>query len=187
MKQGSTAVALVVAVTLCAPRWACAMAADGSLITNTVSATFYSMAGAVQNVSPAYRTTYLATANVLISCPTVILKKVPSTSFQAVGGLVTFRIWVVNTSFLASSFNVCITDRLSDNTEYTLPAPFALAPWTWAPGGQWYATGSVTNAAPWNPIVAGTAGQDTPFYLRWCLFQLGPGKSAYVEYAVRVL
>jgi len=175
------------------------MAADGSLITNTVSATFYSIAGL--GAANAYRTTYLATANVLISCPIVVVKKtttgIPTTfvwgfsnpvPFQAVGGLVTFRIWVVNPSLLASAFNVCVTDRLSDNTEYASPAPFAIAPWTWAPGGQWYGTGSLTNApASWNPIVAGTTGQDVPFYLRWCLFQLGPGKSAYVEYAVRVL
>lgn len=183
-RQGSTVVALVLAGTLCAPGLARAMSADGALITNGVSATFYGIGGL--GLPNAYRITYIATANVLVSCPVVIVKKQPNTSFQAVGGLVTFRIWVVNSSLQASSFNVCVTDRLPDNMEYVGPAPFALT-WTWAPTGQWYGTGSTTNAPPWTAPVAGTVGQDPPFYLRWCIPQLGPGKSAFVEFSARVL
>src|SRR6266496_3327318 len=96
------------------PRVSHAMAADGALITNVVSATF----GGSGGPTIMYTVSYNATSNVLISCPIVSLAKVAIPTVQSVAGTVTFQIWVANTPTPASTFNVVITDMLPDNMAY---------------------------------------------------------------------
>ena len=155
------------------------MASDGSLITNVVSATY----GGSGGMTIRYAVSYLATANVLVSCPVVSLMKVPSVTVQSAGNTVTFQIWVANASVQASAFNVVITDEIPDNMVFG----GMLAPWWNATPGP---TG-VTNAESANNVawVNGTppAGQPSPYYLRWTLDKLAPGRSGFVQYFATVL
>ena len=170
------AVAFALVVTA-VPRLGHAMAADGALITNNVTATY----GGSGGISIKYTVSYMATANVLISCPVVSLAKVAIPTVQSAAGVVTFQIWVANTSMQASAFNVVISDKLPDNVTFLGPVT------TWWNGtAPATTTSSSSNGTTW-PSSAPLAGQGGPYYLRWTLNQLAPGRSGFFQYTVTVL
>ena len=161
------------------PRYASAMAADGALITNIVSATYGGSGGPTIQ----YKVSYNATITVLVSCPVVSLAKVAIPTVQSAGAVVTFQIWVANTSMQASAFNVVINDRLPDNMTYLGPLTF-----TWFSGAPVVVTTNAANTAtpPW---IAGqpNAGQGSPYYLRWTIDKLGPTRSGYIQFLATVI
>ena len=166
---------------LLTPRVGYTMAADGALITNVVSATYGGMGGP----TIMYTVTYNATSNVLISCPVVALSKVAIPTIQASGSVVTFQIWVSNFSTNASAFNVVISDMLADNMTYLAASE---ANWTTNTTGFSYALS--TNNTAWQTsgaLIQPAGGQGSPYYLRWNIGQLAPGKSALITYAATVL
>ena len=166
---------LLGAVTM--PRLSFGMAADGMLITNNVSATY----GGSGGLSIKYTVSYLATANVLISCPVVSLAKVAMPTVQSAAGVVTFQIWVANTSMQASAFNVVISDKLPDNVTFLGPVT------TWWNGvAPATSPASSSNGTAWAGS-APLAGQAGTYYLRWTLNQLAPGRSGFIQYTVTVL
>jgi len=170
------AAALLVLVAV-APRHAEAMASDGALITNIVSATY----GGSGGPSIQYTVSYRATANVLVSCPIVSLAKVAIPTVQAAAGTVTFQVWVSNTSAQASAFGLVITDMLPNNLTYANTLTF------W-----WNGTApAVTNAVSANNIAwqngVPVVGQGSPYYLRWTIDKLAPGRSGFIQYLATVL
>jgi uncharacterized repeat protein (TIGR01451 family) len=159
------------------PRVSFGMAADGALITNNVSATY----GGSGGISIKYTVSYLATANVLVSCPVVSLAKVAIPTVQSAAGVVTFQIWVANTSMQASAFNVVISDKLPDNVTFLGPVT------TWWNGvAPATSASSSSNGTVW-AASAPLAGQGATYYLRWTLNQLAPGRSGFIQYTVTVL
>jgi len=194
--RGVIGFALVCAFLFAGPRQAGAMAVDGALITNTVAATYHSLAG-LPPTGPGYSMSYLASASVLVSCPQLIVSKRatpttwcyidwwtcgPETAWGAPGGLVTFQLCTINTALDASAFNVTLTDRYDQNVmwnneETGLPLHYVL-PYTYDISRSADAV-SWTDAAP----VAGTSG---PYYVRWTFPVLGPGRSVCVAYTVEV-
>lgn len=148
---------------------------DGVVITNTACATFAGLSGLGWSVS------YCVTRPVLVQNPCITLTKVANPTAQAAGGTVTFTLWVVNCSATASAFNVSVTDRLPDNAGFDA----ARGEWGGISAGTW-ARQHGSNGTTW---VAGspTAGQTTPWYLRFVLDQLGPNRSAFAAFSVTVL
>jgi uncharacterized repeat protein (TIGR01451 family) len=158
---------------------ASALTSCGALLTNSISATFGSTpGGAVQ-----FLISYASSATVKIDCPQIVPTKTATPTLQAAGQVVVFRVWIANTSPTFSAFNVAVIDRLPDNMEW---AGIATAYWTNMPAPIWtpYNAGSYPG-----PYAGGapTSGQDAPWYLRWTLDVLGPGKSGYVEFQARIL
>jgi len=157
-----------------------AATADGALITNVACATFSSNQAGTQG----FAVSYCATATVLIQNPCVALQKIANPTVQASGGAVTFTLWVVNCSATSSAWNVTVTDRLPDNTEYSNPSFVSWAglvtPGVWTPS---YAS---TLAAAWANGSPGD-GQDAPYYLRFTLDVLGPSRSAFARFSVDIL
>lgn len=150
-----------------APRHALSMAADGTLITNYCTAT-YGGPGGTQSYSPLYTVSYLATQNVLVSCPVVSLMKVATPTIQSAAGIVTFQIWIANTSVQASAFNVVVSDMLPDNMTYANTLTF------WWNGTAPGVTNAVSaNNTAWQTGVP-VVGQGSPYYLRWTLDKLAP-------------
>lgn len=181
LRRGFLSFVLVAAGCLiAAPRLVHAMAADGALITNNVTATY----GGSGGITIKYTVSYMATANVLISCPVVSLAKVAIPTVQSAGSVVTFQVWVANTSLQASAFNVVISDRLPDNVTWLGPQTVWWSGVLPAPG--------LTSAESTNGVAAyvtGTppAGQGSPYYLRWTIDRLGPGRSGFIQYLATVL
>lgn len=164
----------VLALALALPGQAGAMTACGAMLTNTVSATFGSNpAGTIP-----FFITYNATTGVLINCPAITVAKLATPTAQQAGQLVTFRISVSNTSPYFSAFNVVVLDRLPDNMEWAGVATVYSV-------GAWTEGSANTKAGPYGGTPA--SGQDYPYYLRWTLGMLGPGKSSYVEFQARIL
>ena len=169
--------ALLIALAL-APR-AQAVTMCGSLLTNTVSATFGSnTAGSVQ-----FLVSYNSSANVLINCPVITVSKIATPTLQTAGQTVVFRVWVSNTSPWFSAFNVAVIDRLPDNMEW---AGVATNYWTNMPAPVWTEGSSATSVGPYAGA-APASGQDYPYYMRWTLDLLGPGKSGFLEFQARIL
>jgi len=163
------------------PGSASAATADGTLITNVACATF--------SANPAgtagYAVSYCATATVLIRNPCIALQKIANPTAQASGGDVTFTLWVVNCSPTSSAWNILVTDRMPDNTAYENPS-FVSWPGNATPG-VWQANYSSNNTT-WSAL--GTqpgAAQGAPYYLRYTLDILGPGKSAFASFQVTIL
>ena len=155
-----------------------ATTSDGAIVTNVASATFNAV------YAGAFAVSYASTATVLIANPCINLRKDVSPSVQAAGGTLTFRLWVVNCSPYASAFNVSIIDKIPDNVGYNTDI---VATGSWSPSGlgvwsQYESTNGTAWAAGPPPV-----GQVTPYYLRFILSLLGPGKSAYVQYGVNIL
>lgn len=174
-----------------APRPVAAMTADGALITNTASASWYFGIGSVLSWgatttgnlggnSPAlaaaggFSVSYVASANVLVNCPVIGIQKIGAPFSQAPGGTVSFTLCVVNTGS-TSAFRLSITDRLPDNMETANPPAYA----SWG-GGTWTSSYSSDNVGYANGIPGN--GQNAPYYLRWVVDPLGPQKSACVTY-----
>jgi uncharacterized repeat protein (TIGR01451 family) len=191
----------VLGLALLTPCAARAMTADGALITNVAYATLYWGAGGgshygtgVQgglggNVGPqSFSTTYSITSNVLVSCPRIGIQKMATPTQQSSGSVVSFTICLVNNSLLASAWGLVITDKLPDNMSYVNPSAgfFPASPivgWQGAPPymkSDTVLTGAYAGGEPANGAV-------NPLFLRWVLNPLGPGRSACVYYAARVL
>ncbi len=189
--------AMLVAVILAAPRPATAMTADGALITNSAAATMYWGSGGDPwwgaapdgpYASPFFTMSYKATTTVIVSCPLVALQKWATPTSQAAGGTVTFTICVVNNSLAASAWNVILTDQLPDNMAYVT----GIAGDTWTTGGT--LIGTAPNYAWSTTSAAGVffngqppSGQTNPYFLRWVINPLGPGRSACMTVRATVL
>lgn len=153
------------------------MTSDGALITNVACATFMSPGGQGFSVS------YCASQYVLVANPCLSLQKLAAPTLQSSGGTVTFTLWTVNCSCSNSAFNITVTDRLPDNMNYTTGA--TLSNWNGGSLGTWTASWSSSNAAgSWT--TGQPLGQGAPYYLRYALDQLGPCKSAYVQFMTTV-
>src|SRR5687767_14711163 len=179
--------AFALAAALLSPGKGWSMAADGALITNIVAATYHGMAGypsAVQPYLPRYTMSYLATATILVSCPVVAITKRASTSVQAVAGTVTFEICAINSSLQASAWNITITDRLMDNMAY---AGGSYLSWVPAGSAPWFNTVSANNTTWSGTGVQPVNNQGTPYYLRWTIDKLGPGRSACISFQTTVI
>lgn len=188
--RGRTARALacagVTAAVLLSPAKGWTMAADGALITNIVAATYHGMAGypwSGQPYLPKYTMSYLATATILVSCPVVAITKRANTTVQSVDGTVTFEICSINSSMQASAWNVTITDRLMDNMLFVVGSYTS-----WVPGAPsaWTASNSSVAAGPYATGMPGTA-QGAPYYLRWTINTLAPGRSACISFQTKVM
>jgi len=155
-----------------------ATTSDGAIVTNVASATFNAQ------YPGAFVVSYASTATVLVANPCITLRKDVSPSVQAAVGTLTFRLWVVNCSPYASAFNVSIIDKLPDNVGFNTDI---VATGSWSPSGLgvWSQYESL-NGTAW-AAGAPPVGQVTPYYLRFILSLLGPGKSAYVQYGVNIL
>jgi len=169
--------ALLIALIL--PGYASALTMCGSLLTNSVTVTFGSNpAGSVM-----FNVSYNSSATVLINCPTIIVNKIATPTLQTAGQTVVFRVWVANTSPWFSAFNVAVIDRLPDNMEW---AGVASVYWTNMPAPVWTEGAAAAYLGPYG-VGAPASGQDFPYYMRWTLDQIGPGKSGYVEFQARIL
>jgi len=179
LNGGTIRVILATAALMLAGGRAQALTSCGALLTNSISATFGSTpAGNVQ-----FLISYASTATVKIDCPQIAVTKIATPTLQAAGQVVVFRVWIANTSPTFSAFNVAVIDRLPDNMEW---AGIATAYWTNMPAPVWLPFNAAAYPGPYN-AGAPTAGQDAPWYLRWTLDLLGPGKSGYVEFQARIL
>ena len=169
---------LIAAIALLAGAGAKCATTDGSLLTNAVSATFSAnTAGTV-----AYAVSYNSTATVIVRNPAIELTKVATPTTMSAGGEITFRVWAANTSLYSSAFDVVVIDRLPDNMEYVNPS-FG----QWVNGtGTWTAEYSSAYGAGYAAGQPGN-GQDAPYYLRWTLNWLGPGRSGFIEFKARIL
>lgn len=172
---------------LAMPRGAQALTADGALMTNSAWATFSGAAG----LAVWYRTSYLASASVLVCNPVVAYRKTATPTMVAPTNTVTFTLCAINSSVTTSAFNLVLMDRLPDNMGY-------IPPWDggWSTGGgTWlasYATGLTAtfctpNCQPGLGVNNTMAGAGGAYYLRWVVNVTGPGKSACVTYQASVL
>ncbi len=162
-------------------REARATTVTGTLITNTVTATMTSVLGTPYEARWA-QPPGSATANVLVVAgPVITLLKLASPTEQISGGTVTYRLWVENISPTWSAFNITVTDFLPDNVSYSGN------PDSWNGGsfGTWFSYVSADGVSYFGG--SPTIGQTAPYYLRWILTQLGPNRSAFVEFTVNIL
>lgn len=155
-----------------------AMTAWGTIITNVATITMTS--GFPDFV--AYEMPYSMTCRVMVGIPGCMTgNKTVSPTVQEPGGTLTYTIWAVNCSAWTSAFNITLTDQLQGSIGMDGP----VANWPGASGGLWYIS-SGSNNVTWAANYP-AAGQGTPYYLRFVLDQLGPAKSGFVQYTVRVL
>ena len=182
---------------------AVAMTADGTLLTNAAMVSFWASkhSGVLtplgrplgdyppSNIyfNPRFVVSYLASANVLVSFPIVAALKTVDPPDQGAGGLVTYRLWVINSSSWASAFNVTFTDIIPENMQYA----GGFQGWDGGSGGIYTGYYSLSGLpATWVDLNPGVYPQDTDiatsFYLRWILSRLGPGRSALVEFWAKV-
>jgi uncharacterized repeat protein (TIGR01451 family) len=167
----------MILVGLVMPRAASATTADGTLITNVATATF---ATASLN---GFGVSYGASAYVIVANPCVAIMKVPDVTTQSAGSKVTYTLWIANCSPTSSAFNITITDKLPDNVSYDA----ARGSWNGGSGGTWTSSESVNGSVGSYVTGTPTAGQTTPYYLRYVLDLLGPAKSAMLAYSVVIL
>lgn len=157
-----------------------ALTMNGTVITNVCSIT-------CRGGSPAlhydYEVSYAVTATVAVQSPQVWIGvfKTVSPSVQGSGGVLTYQVWLVNTSD-DSAWNVTVTDQLPENSTYA----GAQSAWDAGGGGTWFESYGPA-AGPAMAAGVPPAGQGTPLYLRWVLTRLGPLRSALVEYSAEVL
>jgi len=174
-RRARLATVSVAVVLLFAPVSARAMTADGALMTNTALATFSGLGG--QTLM--YRTSYLASVNVLICNPVILYVKTATPSMAAPTATVTFTVCTINNSITTSAFNIIITDQIPGNMGFIAETEKWPLPVTsvWGP--------AVTG--PWSAAVV-PAGQTSSF-LQWKFNQInvGPGRSACVTYTASVL
>jgi uncharacterized repeat protein (TIGR01451 family) len=159
----------------CAPRRAAATVADGTLITNMATATFYA-----DDQGQSYSVSYGATCNVLIAGPDVQFMKTASPTVACSGSTVTFCITAVNNSPIASAFNLVLKDVFPNE-------------WYYVNGQTSWSTSGTINVGYLNTFetiyTAGEppTGQALPFRLAWGIPVMGPKKSAMVCFKATVL
>ena len=161
------------------PARAPALTMCGAMLTNTVSATF----GSNPTGTVPFTVSYNSSTSVIINCPAITVNKTATPTLQTAGQTVVFRVWVANTSPWFSAFNVAVIDRLPDNMEW---AGVATGYWTNMPAPVWTEGSSAVYAGPY-AVAPPTSGQDYPYFMRWTLNILGPGKSGFVEFQARIL
>ena len=176
-KRGFLAALAITAMTALFPAGAPALTADGCVMTSVANVTFCSIAG----VFVGFKVSYGATAPVLICNPLVAYTKTATPTMSIPTGTVTFSLCIINNSSTTSAFNMVVSDKLPDNMSYVQPSY-----------GIWGGTATMTNAAvmagPWS-LGEPPDGQANPMYLRWTVEMIppGPGRSACVDFAARVL
>lgn len=151
--------------------------ADGVLITNCVSASF-SVPGNFR-----FWVSYCATGTVLVQNPCMQMVKYAMPAMQAVGGTVTYQVYVRNCSLTLTSYNVTVEDVFPANMGYVNPSYLSVA---------WGGTPTVTpgyNNGSWNagePANGSTSGTVTK--LRWVITpSMAPTASVMVEFRMTVL
>ena len=166
---------LALAVFLFAPQAAWSMAVDGTIMRNVVTATYHGVSG----ISAQYAVSYSATAEIMVSCPIVSLRKYPNTTVQNVGGAVTFFLCALNDSAQASAFNVTLRDRMPANVAWSGD----YGTWGAAFDDELYSADGLTYSGDLvsSPPTAGAA----PLWFYWAL-TIGPGRSACIQYAVTI-
>lgn len=157
-------------------REARAVSTRGTMITNISSATFNTADGLP------FMVTYSATALVRVAAPHIRVRKSATPSQQVPGGCVTFVLWLKNLDSMMTAYNVTMFDQLPDNMLYN----DAYSSWNGGSGGTWFVNASATGVAPY-PSGEPPVGQVAPYYMQWMLTQLGPRKSAYVQFSVCIL
>jgi len=170
---GLAAVFSVILTILAGP--ARSLTSDGTVITNIATITLNTTAGAPLTVS------YCATATALVLNPCAKILKSVSPTTQSAAGTLTYRVWIASCSDAVSSFNVTVTDRLPSNVLYA----DSYVVWNGlTAGASWsvYRSSDNVSYSAGEPNV----GQASPYYLRWIYSLMGPNKSAYIEYAVKI-
>ena len=155
-----------------------AATAEGTLLTNTVTITFWS--GPLSGQIP-YEVSYNSTATVRIIKPVVYLSKVASSGVVSVGGTVTFAVCADNARN-DSILNVTMYDVVPNglmfdhwnvvDTNTSVAPPATTRSW------------SVSLAGPWN--AAEPIGQPGPFYIKWVVPRVDILRQACVTYAAVV-
>ena len=171
----AAAIAVIGAAVLCGEGYA--TTADGTVITNRAAVAYYS----ADSGGMAYAVSYMVTATFIVNNPCLNLQKTAFPKVQVAGGEITFCLWVVNCSGMSSAFQIYVTDRMPGNTEYNAN----YSSWNGGSGGTWSPYSSPDNMTYSSGMPA--VGQDAPYYLRWVLDLLGPARSAYVCYQVKIL
>jgi len=151
--------------------------ADGVLITNCVSASF-SLPGNFK-----FWVSYCATGTVLVQNPCMQMTKYAMPAMQAVGGTVTYQVYVRNCSLTLTSYNVTVEDVFPANMGYVNPSYLAVA-WggtpTVTPG---YNNGAWVGGEPANGSTSATINR-----LRWIVTpSMAPLASVMVEFRMTVL
>lgn len=156
------------------------MTADGALLTNMASGTYRSVDYS------SYEVSYGATAVVLVVSPSVSIKKGSNVTNMCPGETVTFCIWAVNNSLLGSAFNVHVWDSVIPEGAYVTGQT------NWGGGGEitggYYHKNGITTKNSWGAkgtvsepdagTYAVSPASNNPFFLKWKVDPLGPGKSA---------
>jgi len=165
--------------------------AEGTLITNVASATYASAQAAAYGVS------FATTAFVMVVNPAIAVQKTSAPTVACSGSTVTFCIWATNTSAMTSAFNVVVSDRMPDVFGYVLGGQSL---WATGTAGATVTPGfSNVQGIPqiycWpttvNPMCNASGeplnGQGGPYYIRWAISVIGPGKSAMACFKAYVL
>ncbi len=170
-------IVLIAALTL-SPSAGRAATAWGTLITNVATITM--MSGFPDFVG--YSVSFNMTCTVLIvGGPCITAQKIVSPPATESGQALNYRIWIINCSPLISAFNITVNDRLPDNAMMWQD----LGNWDGGSGGTFSKSNSA-NSITWSSGMPAT-GQGAPYYIRWVLNLLGPGRSAFVEFSAKVL
>jgi len=182
-RRAIAVILMLVAGAIC-PGRAEAGTTEGTLLTNIATATYSTM----QNLE--FSVSYNSTARVLVAFPSVQLQKTVSPTFDCPGATVTFCVYAVNTSTLTSAFDVVIKDTFTDTMAYvagqnnwagnTTGAAIVAYRSIATAFGPWFEQFDFVNGEP-------PDGQAYPYYLRWAINIIGPGKSALVCFKMRIL
>jgi hypothetical protein len=171
-----------------------AATAEGALLTNVATATFWSLQGTP--LLPEWN----GTAYVLVVAPSIQVSKTADPWIECPGATVTFCIYAVNESLYTSAFNVILNDRLPDLFAYVSgqdrwagnTSGATITPGYRGPGGfDVYCWPGVIHAScPDGAPSSGEPndGQIGPNYnVRWAISVIGPGQSAMACFKVRIL
>lgn len=160
-----------------------AMVSEGTLLTNQATASFRAADNWVMRAL-----TGCVTANVIVFNPGLALRKTSAPTMQCSGGTVTFCIYAINTSAGTSAFNVIIEDMMPGNGSGVGMA-FVGGRTEWNPIGATvtygYRTPDVFPLLFWGSDP--TLGSVGPYYIRWAIDVIGPGKSMMVCFKATVL
>lgn len=166
-----------------------AQTSEGALLTNVATASYFSPDGGY------YTITYNSTRYVLVMSPAIQLYKSSNPTQQCTGGTVTFCVTARNSSAMTSAFNVVIEDKMpGDNISYGFAYLTGQTNWATTTGsvitlGYKYCVGAgCPSVGTWNPFWGAEPlqGQLGPYYLRWGVNMIGPGRSVQVCFKATV-
>lgn len=167
-----------------------AMTAEGTLITGVVSVTH------MLDTGVGYALTYCATSTILVGNPNIVIQRNSSPSLYGPGGTVTFQMVALNTSGLMTAFNVIVSDLMPNSLAYVLGGQQV---WPGTTGGATVLPGfrmaSIPFISCWFGNVGGPCqingeplnGQAGPYYIRWAVNLIPPGRSVFLSYRAVVL